>query len=144
MTINCSHLFYLLLDDFVDDTYPQNLSPKPFLEWVLTRANYSLPFTASSDITTTKSARYVRKNLVEVILGNIDNSMANIFGVELKRNNWNIGLQARVGSDKGEKLLFGKNITGININTDSTGVYTRIMPVGFNGLLIPELYVDGT
>ena len=144
MTINCSHLFYLLLDDFVDDTYPQNLSPKPFLEWVLTRANYSLPFTATSDITSTKSARYVRKNIVEVILGNIDNSMANIFGVELKRNNWNIGLQSRVGSDKGEKLLFGKNITGININTDSTGVYTRIMPVGFNGLLIPELYVDAS
>ena len=35
MTITCSHLFYLLLDDFADDIYPQNLSPKPFFDWIL-------------------------------------------------------------------------------------------------------------
>ncbi len=142
ITVNCTHLFYLLLDNLVDDVYPQNLSPKSFLDWVLARANYELPFTTSTNVSISKTARYVRKNLVEVIMGNIDNSMTNLFGIEIERNNWNIGLKARLGADKGEKLIYGKNITGINLTIDTNEMYTRIMPVGFDGLILPEKYVD--
>lgn len=142
MTVTCSHLFYLLIDDIAEDLYPQNLSPKPFLDWILTRANYQLPFTTTSDVSTQRTGRYVRKNLVEIILGEAENSLINLFGIEIKRNNWNIGLQSRIGSDKGEKLIYGKNITGINVTVDSNGVYTRIMPVGYDALLLPEKYID--
>lgn len=142
MTITCSHLFYLLLTDLAEDIYPQNLSPKPFLDWILARANYVLPFTTTSDVSIQKSGRYVRKNLVEVILGEQENSMINLFGIEIKRNNWNIALNSRVGADRGEKLLYGKNITGINLTIDTNEMYTRIMPIGFDGLLLPEKYID--
>lgn len=142
MTITCSHLFYLLLDDFADDIYPQNLSPKPFLDWLLSKANYVLPFTTFSDVAIAKSGRYVRKNLVDIILGEQENSMVNLFGIEIERDNWNIGLMARIGANNGEKLVFGKNILGVDISIDTTSVYTRIMPVGFNGLLLPEKYLD--
>jgi phage minor structural protein len=142
MNVYCTHLFYMLYDDFLEDTYPQNLSPKPFLDHILSRANYQLPFVANSDIATTKTARYVRKNVVETILGNINNSMYNLWGLELKRDNWNIGLKARLGSNKGEKLIFGKNITGVDVSVDTTGIYTRIMPIGFDGLILPEKYID--
>ena len=142
MTITCSHLFYLLLTDLAEDIYPQNLSPKPFLDWILTRANYQLPFTTTSDVSVQKTGRYVRKNLVDVILGNAKNSMVNLFGIEIKRNNWNIGLLARLGADRGEKLIYGKNITGINLTIDTNEMYTRIMPIGYDGLLLPEKYID--
>ena len=142
MTITCSHLFYYLLTDLADDVYPQNLSPKSFLDWIIARANYVLPFTTTSDVVTQKSARYVRKNLVEIILGDQNNSMANLFGIEIKRNNWNIALNSRIGADRGEKLIYGKNITGINLTIDTNEMYTRIMPIGFDGLLLPEKYVD--
>ena len=144
MTITCKHLFYLLLTNIAEDIYPQNLSPKPFLDWVLTKANYHLPFTTTSDVSVQKTARYVRKNLVEVILGESDNSMINLFGIEINRNNWNIGLNSRIGADRGEKLIYGKNITGINITIDTSELYTRIMPVGYDGLLLPEKYVDAS
>lgn len=142
MTINCSHLFYLLLDDFAENIYPYQLSPKPFLDWILQRANYQLPFNVTSDVSVQKTARYVRKNLVEVILGEQKNSMVNLFGIEIERNNFNIALNSRIGADRGDKLLYGKNITGINITTDATQIYTRIMPIGFDGLLLPEKYID--
>ncbi|MBO7734180.1 MAG: phage tail protein, partial [Methanobrevibacter sp.] len=142
MTITCSHLFYLLLDDLAEDIYPQNLSPKPFLDWILTRANYQLPFQTTSDVSIQRTGRYVRRNLVDVIVGEEKNSMVNLFGIELKRNNFNIALNSRIGADRGEKLIYGKNITGINITTDANSVYTRIMPVGFDGLLLPEKYID--
>ena len=142
ITITCSHLFYLLLDDLAEDIYPQNLSPKPFLDWILQRANYNLPFTTTSDVSIQKTGRYIRRNIVDVILGKEDNSMVNLFGIEIKRNNFNIALNSRVGADRGEKLIYGKNITGINITTDANSIYTRIMPVGYDGLLLPEKYVD--
>ena len=142
MTITCSHLFYLLLDNIAEDIYPQNLSPKPFLDWIIARANYLLPFTTTSDVSVQKTGRYVRKNLVEIILGEDDNSMIKLFNIEIKRNNWNIALNSRVGSDRGEKLLYGKNITGINVSIDTNEMYTRIMPVGYDELLLPEKYVD--
>ena len=142
MTISCSHLFYLLLTDLAEDIYPQNLSPKPFLDWILARANYVLPFTTTSDVSVQKTGRYVRKNIVEVILGEQNNSMVNLFGIEIKRNNWNIALNSRIGADRGEKLLYGKNITGINLTIDTNEMYTRIMPIGFDGLMLPEKYID--
>jgi len=144
MTITCSHLFYLLLDDIAEDIYPQNLSPKPFLDWIIARANYILPFTTTSDVSIQKTGRYVRKNLVEIILGQEENSMINLFGIEISRNNFNIGLNSRVGADRGEKLIYGKNITGINVTTDATGIYTRIMPLGYDGLMLPEKYIDAS
>lgn len=144
MTITCSHLFYLLLTDLAEDIYPQNLSPKPFLDWILARANYVLPFTTTSDVSVQKTGRYVRKNLVDVILGEADNSMVNLFGIEIKRNNWNIALNSRIGADRGEKLLYGKNITGINLTINTDDLYTRIMPIGFDGLMLPEKYIDAT
>ena len=142
MTITCSHLFYLLLDNLAEDIYPQNLSPKPFLDWIIARANYQLPFTTTSDVSVQRTARYVRKNLVEIILGEQNNSMVNLFGIEIKRNNFNIALNSRIGADRGEKLIYGKNITGINITTDANDIYTRIMPLGYDALMLPEKYID--
>ena len=144
LVVSCTHLFYLLLEDVVDDAYPQNLNPKTLFDWVLARANYQLPFTTTTDVSVQKTARYVRKNLVEVVLGEQENSMINLFGIEIKRNNWNIAFNSRIGADRGEKLIYGKNITGINLTIDTNEMYTRIMPVGFDGLLLPEKYVDAT
>ena len=140
--VYANHIFYLLIDNFLDNVAPTNLNCETFLNWILARTNYQTPFVGHSDIAITKSARYVRKNPVEAILGDDDNSMVNMFGGEIKRDNYDIYFNTRIGADNGVKLLFGKNINEINITVDTTGVYTRIMPVGFDGLLLPELYVD--
>lgn len=140
--VNCIHIFYLLLDNFLEDVAPTNLSGQSFFKWILDRTNYSHNFKAHSDISTIKSARYVRRNPVDVLLGDADNSMVNIFGGELKRDNFDIYFNKKVGNDNGVKLMVGKNITGINITVDTNSVCTRIMPQGFNGLLLPEKYVD--
>ena len=140
--VYANHIFYLLIDNFLDNVAPTNLNGETFLNWILARTNYQTQFVGHSDIGITKSARYVRKNPVEAIIGTDDNSMVNLFGGEIKRDNFDIYFNTRIGADNGVKLLFGKNINEINITIDTTDVYTRIMPVGFDGLLLPELYVD--
>lgn len=140
--VYANHIFYLLIDNFLDNVAPRNLNGETFLNWILARTNYPTQFVGHSNIGITRSARYVRKNPVEAILGDDDNSMVNIFGGEIKRDNFDIYFNSRIGTDNGVKLLFGKNISEININIDTTGLYTRIMPVGYDGLLLPEKYVD--
>lgn len=139
--VSCNHIFYKLLSNFVEDTYPQNLNGADYLNWILTHTQYTSGFTGYSDIALLRTGRYVRKNPVECILGD-DNSMVNLFGGEIKRDNFKIYFNTRIGNDEGIKLLFGKNITGINVNIDISNCYTRIMPMGYDGLLLPEKYID--
>jgi len=142
ITITAQHIFYDLLNNFLEDVYPQSLTAQAFINHLISNANFSSQFTAYSNITGTKSARYVRKNPVEVIMGDLDNSVLNLFGGELKRDNFTINLLTRLGNDNGVKILFGKNIKGIDITIDITNMATRIMPQGFDALLLPEKYID--
>ena len=142
IVITAYHIFYDLLNNFLEDTYPQNLNGVSFLNHILNNTSFATNFTANSNISDTKSARYVRKNPVIAIMGDIDNSMVNLFGGELKRDNFTINFLTRIGNNNGVKLLFGKNITGIDVTVDITNVATRVMPQGFDGLLLPEKYVD--
>ena len=142
INITAYHIFYDLLDNFLDDIFPRNLSARSFLQYILNNTQFSNNFQAVSNISDNKSARYVRKNPVEAIIGDDDNSMIKIFGGEVKRDNFTINFLSRIGSDNGVKLYLGKNITGIDISVDITSVATRIMPQGYDNLLLPELYVD--
>ena len=140
--VTAKHIFYDLLNNFIADTYPQSKNGKAFLEHILNNLNFSTNFIVNSDITNLRTARYIRMNPVLAIMGDIDNSMVKIFGGELKRDNFTINFLSRIGNDNGVKLIIGKNITGINITTDISNMATRVMPIGFHGLLLPELYVD--
>lgn len=141
IVITAKHIFYELLFNMVEDVYPQDLNGTAFLERILNNTQYPTNFTAYSDISSTATARYVRKNPVECILG-ADNSMVQRFGGELKRDNYTINFLSRVGADYGLKAMFGKNITGIDININTDETYTRIMPLGYDSLMLPEKYID--
>ncbi len=143
LKVQAKHIFYKLLYNFLEDVYPQNLNCQDFLRWILSHTQYNNEFTGYSNITGTfQTARYIRKNPVEAIIGDEDNSMYKLFGGELKRDNFDIYFNNRIGNDEGVKLIFGKNITGININIDNTNCYTRIMPLGYDALMLPEKYID--
>lgn len=136
------HITYDLLNNMLLDVYPQNLNCQNFGQWILDNTNFQTPFTFESDIGETRTARYVRRNPIEAIMGDIDNSMVNIFGGELKRDNFTIKMLAQRGNNNHVKLLYGKNITEIAMTIDITEMYTRIIPIGFDGLKLPENYVD--
>lgn len=142
--ITAQHIFYDLLNNFLEDVFPQNLNGQAFLTHILNNTNFSTNFTGYSDISDAKSARYVRRNPVMAIMGDIDNSMVNIFGGELKRDNFTINFLTKVGNDNGVKLYFGKNITGIDLTININDMATRVMPQGYDGLLLPEKYVDSS
>lgn len=140
--VYAQHIFYDLLNNMLLNTAPSNLSCQSFGNWLLNNTNFETPFTYYSDISDSGSARYVRRNPIEAIMGDIENSMLNIFGGDIERDNFTIKQLAQRGNSNGETLIIGKNIKEIKITMDNTSIVTRILPLGFDGLMLPEVYVD--
>lgn len=101
-------------------------------------------FKGHSNITTIYNTRWERKTITEALIGDSDNSFVNKYGGELYVNKFDVTINDKVGSDKGVEILYGKNIAGITKRVDFTGVITRIVPVGYNGLRLTGKtpYVD--
>ena len=138
--ISARHIFYDLLDNFLEDARPTNLSGAAALDWILTHTQYAHPFTSIGDVGGSNTKYFVRKNPVAAIMGD-DGIIAN-WGGELKRDKFSIGLYNAIGLDRGVLVSYGKNIQGIKETLDTSGIVTRIMPVGKDGLLLTEKYVD--
>lgn len=141
--IFASHIFYDLADNLLEDVYPKNLSGASAGNWILSRTQYNHDFTFSSDVAKSTSARYVRKNPVEALIGTDDNSFINRWGGEIERNNFAISIiNKRQGLNKKKYVRYRKNLKGLTYTLDFSTVVTRAMPVGYDGLLLPERYVD--
>ena len=136
------HISYDLIDNALDDVYPQNLDGNSAINWILEHTQYNHKFTGFSDITKQGTARYVRKNVIEAIIGDLDNSFVNVWGGEIERNNFNIRMLSKRGTDKGYKIKYAKNLSGIDFSKDDSNIITRLRPIGYDGLLLPEKYVD--
>src|SRR5699024_9587262 len=64
------------------------------------------------------------------------------WGGELVRNNFKIEMLNRRGMDRGVEIEHRKNLLGYEASIDVSTVVTRIQPVGFDGLMLPERYID--
>ena len=118
------HIFYDLLDYFIEDTRPSGsgaLAISKILE--------NTPFTGTSDITEQGTAYYQMMNPVNAILG-ADNAFIEVWGGELERDNFNVRMRNHLGTDRGASIRYRKNLTGLRLQTDLSGVYTKIMPTG--------------
>ena len=125
--IYAEHISYDLADNFLEDVYPQNMNGAGSLEWILTHTLYPHNFISFSDIQNAASARYVRKNPIEAIIGDLDNSFVNLWGGELKRNNFIISMLTKRGNNKGYKIKHRKNLTGLDFTIDNSNIITKII-----------------
>ena len=144
LEITAHHVFYDLAANLVADTFVVNKTAKAALDQILGAANSKHGFTASSSDTSTRaSARIVRQPLAAAILdAKADNSFVSRWGGELALDNWYIHHAPRRGRDAGVVIRDRKNLAGYESELDYKTVVTRILPVGYDGLLLPELYVD--
>ena len=122
----CRHIFYDLLDNFIEDTRPTNKTAGGALEDILNGSQYVHRFTGASDIATTNTAYYIRQNPVQAIMGS-GNSVLGLWGGHIVRNNFEITIKEQ-SLDRGYEVRFGKNLIGLDEEIDVTEVVTRIYP----------------
>ena len=144
LEVTAHHVFYDLAANLIADTYVVNKTAADALKHLLNAANNTHGFTAtSSDNVSRASARIVRQPLAAAILDSkADNSFVSRWGGELAFDNWHIHHAPRIGANHGVVIRDRKNLSGYESSLDYTTIVTRILPVGYDGLLLPELYVD--
>lgn len=139
--ITANHIFFDLNSNFLEDVAPTNQNGNGALNWILQRTIYNHKFTGISNIDEINSSRYVRKNVVNAIIGE-DNSLVKKWNGEIDVDNFEIKLLSQIGKDRGLKLSLNKNITGVDINIKIDNVVTKLLPKGADELLLPEKYVN--
>ena len=127
--------------DFILDSAPTDLTAQNALAWIQQRSINHSDISISGDCTTTSTARYVRKNMLSAIFKE-DNAILTRFGGELSYNKNNVSVNKHRGSLSGLTIRQGKNLTGAKYYLDFSTVTTRLVPVGKDGLMLDEVYVD--
>ena len=122
----------------LEDVRPEQLSPVAFLNWCNSRTDSKSPFTIGGNATGTGTHYFVRKTLLEAFV-----QAEEIFGTLYDVDGFNIKIKEpdSVGTDKGYRIVYGKNMQEIKVDEDWDDVCTKILPLGTNGLLLPEIYL---
>jgi phage minor structural protein, N-terminal region len=143
MQVVAHHIFYDLAKNFIEDTFLVNRTGTQALNQILNSTQFNHRFSATSNILAANNARLVRLNPVEVFMDDgLDNGFRARWGGEIIRDNFSFSMISKRGSDNGVQIRDKKNLTGYKSNIDYSTIVTRIMPQGFDGLFLPEKYVD--
>ena len=135
------HVFFMLNNNFLADVRPTNLSAPEAIRYVLANAQYNTPFTVIGQGSSINTAYYEKKTVTEAI-STADNSILSRWGVEIDVDNFIIRVADTIGEDNGTFLSYAKNLTEVVQYIDISEMATRLMPVGNDGITLPELYVD--
>lgn len=135
--VKANHVYFDTDNYMIDDKYIVDKDCNYALNYLNKNCDVETPFTTNSDVTSTNSYRCVRKPLSEAITTLIDR-----WGGHLVRDNFNISIKQNIGVDRGVVVKYRKNITSIRAEEVWDNVVTKIMPVGKNGLLLPEKYLE--
>ena len=130
------HVFYDAENYIIADSYVVDRDCNDALDHLNIATDNPSPFTTLSDVPSIHNYRCVRKSLAEAV-----KDVLSRWGGYLVRDNFKIEIRQAIGKDRGLNLVYGKNILNIKADEDWSNVCTKIMPVGRDGLLLPELWV---
>lgn len=136
ISVKCRHVFYDSENYLIEDSYVSNKNCNDALDHLNNATDPQSAFTTVSDVSTVASFRCVRKSLAEAVETVIER-----WGGHLVRDNFQIGIRANIGADNGVTVRYGKNLKDISCDYDWSNVVTKLMPVGKDGILLPEKYV---
>lgn len=136
ITVKAWHIFYDSNNYLIADSYAVNMTCNDALNHFNSATDNPSPFSMYSDIINTNTFRCVRKSLAECI-----NTVLERWGGHLRRDNWNISILASIGVDNGITIQYKKNLEELTATYDWSGVCTKVLPVGKDGILLDELYV---
>lgn len=132
----CRHVFYDTENYLIADSYVFDQDAGDALAHLNATTTPASPFNTISDISLQNSFRCVRKSLYEAV-----QTVVERWGGHLVRDGWTIGLRQNIGRDNGVTVEYAKNLQEITVSYDWSDVVTKLMPEGFDGLMLPEVYL---
>ena len=136
ITVRAYHVFFDSKNYLIADSYVVDKNCNDALDHLNNATEPSSQFTTLSDVAESNSFRCVRKSLYEAIKTVIER-----WGGHLVMDNFHIEIRNSIGRDNGVTVRYRKNLKEITCQETWNNVVTKLLPVGKDGLLLPELYV---
>ncbi len=133
----CPHVFFDSKNYLIEDSYVYQLDCNAALDHLNSATSPQSEFTTISDVVAVNSFRCVRKSLYEAIQTIIER-----WGGHIVMDKFNIGIRQNIGQDKGVVVRYAKNLQEITCTENWDKVVTRLLPVGKDGLMLPNKYVS--
>lgn len=137
--IRANHVFYDSNNYLIEDSYVVDKNCNDALDHLNNATSDLSPFTTLSNVPGINSYRCVRSSLFEAF-----NVVLERWGGHLVRNNYDVQIRSSIGQDNGVTIRYKKNLKDISSTENWDDVVTKLMPVGKDGLLLPEKYVFST
>lgn len=127
------HVFYDSKNYLIADSYVADMDANAALGHLNEATEPRSEFATISDVQTIDSFRCVRKSLYEAIQTVIER-----WGGHLVRDNFRIELRQSIGADNGVTVRYRKNLKELTCKYDWSGVVTKLLPVGADGILLND------
>jgi len=137
ISVKANHLYFDTRNYVIKDSYVVEKNCNEALNHLNSACDKNTPFSFQSDIVSINSYRCVRTSLEEAIANVIER-----WGGHLLRDNFTIKLKSNIGQDRGVVIAYGKNLININQKENWDDVVTKVLPVGKDGTLLPEIYLE--
>lgn len=146
------HISFDLIYDYIDNVSFTNQSCEYALNQLFRNSNFSKHYRGYSDIVNAQNYSMSMANVLEAI-GGKKRSIIDTFGTgaEILRDNENISVLNKRGYDNEVTIEYKKNLTGFELEEDTTDLVTRISPYAkYNDsetneeIIVKADYVDST
>lgn len=123
------HISFDLVHDWVDTISIENQSCEYALDTIFRNSQFSKHFKGHSDIINAQNFKVNKVTCLEAI-GGTSGSIIDTYGTgaEILRDNTDIHVLNRRGHDNDVVIEYRKNLTGLEVEEDTTDLVTRIMP----------------
>lgn len=119
-------------DTYIADSRPTNRTGQEALDILFSGTRY----TGESDIRDSRTAYWQKKNCLEALNSDDENSFISRWGGEPIYDNYHVRVNYRAGGDYGARAAFGFNLRGIEEQVNFEKVVTRIIPESYNGHML--------
>ncbi len=137
VTSKCRHVFFDSENYLIKDSYSVNNTANDALIHFNAATDPTSPFSVLSDVGGRHSIRLVRKSLLEAF-----QEVTGRYGGHFVRNNWSFQLKDSIGADNGIVIRYAKNLKNISCSYNWDKVVTKLLPTGYEGITLPEVYIN--
>ncbi|HBI7026644.1 TPA: peptidoglycan DD-metalloendopeptidase family protein [Clostridium perfringens] len=138
LKIKARHIFFDLVKHNLLDTRAVACNGQQALERILEGTKYK----GHSDIDRINTCYFSVTNIVQALNGENDNTFRNRWGGEMLFDNFDIYINNKIGGDYGVRVNYSRNMEDVNLIIDRDNIVTRAYPRAFDGIMLPEKYID--
>ena len=129
ITVYAQHISYDLSGVVAFPCGFENSNPQQVMNFLSQRRiDRPVPFSFYSDIASTATFRIDQPRTLRSVLGAEKDSLSSIYHGEFLWDNFEVKFLANRGTNNGVTILYGKNLTKLDHNSDLSGVYSHLCP----------------